>query len=141
MVRVRGLAVGFNSQRELFCPKTLITVIPPDEMPLGERKSPRETLYICAVLCDVYTLYESGERLPEDEMRAHPVRGWLCYGDVGRSYPHEEAHLYRSRTDTAEAIPFVDYARVKQIKRGGLLIEGLQEHGYRNYWKQVWWFR
>jgi hypothetical protein len=36
-------------------------------------------------------------------------------------------------------IPFVDYARVKKIKRAGLRIEDQQEHGYREYWKQVWW--
>ena len=91
------------------------------------------------MLCDVYILYQSGEPLPADQARAHPVRGWLCYGDAGRSYPHEEAHLYRSRTDETEVIPFVDYARVIKIKRGGLRIEGQQEHGYRDYWKQVWW--
>lgn len=91
------------------------------------------------MLCDVYILYRSGEALPLAEAEAHPVRGWLCFGDAGRSYPHEEAHLYRSRTDPTEAIPFVDYARVKKIKRGGLRIEGQQEHGYRQYWRQVWW--
>ena len=96
-------------------------------------------LYIYTVLCDVYILYESGEPLPEAQVKAHPVRGWLCYGDAGRSYPHDEAHLYRSRTDPTEAAPFVDFARVKKIKRGGLRIEGMQEHGYRTYWKQVWW--
>ena len=91
------------------------------------------------MLCDIYILYESGEPLPEAQVKAHPVRGWLCYGDAGRSYPHDEAHLYRSRTDPTEAAPFVDFARVKKIKRGGLRIEGMQEHGYRTYWKQVWW--
>ncbi|CAN7579513.1 hypothetical protein [Variovorax paradoxus] len=96
-------------------------------------------LYIYPVLCDVYILYESGEPRPEGEAKAHPIRGWLCYGDAGRSYPHEEAHLYRSRTDPTEIAPFVDYARVKKIKRGGLRIEGLQEHGYREHWRQVWW--
>ncbi|MGF6348966.1 hypothetical protein [Variovorax sp. W2I14] len=96
-------------------------------------------LYIHTVLCDVYILYQSGELLPEGEVKAHPVRGWLCFGDAGRSYPHEEAHLYRSRTDPTEVVAFVDYARVKKIKRGGLRIEGQQQHGYREYWRQVWW--
>ncbi|MET3479450.1 hypothetical protein [Variovorax atrisoli] len=91
------------------------------------------------MLCDVYILYESGQPLPEEVVRARPARGWLCYGDAGRNYPHEEAHLFLSRGDAAEVIPFVDYARVKKIKRGGLRIEGLQEHGYRDHWKQVWW--
>lgn len=91
------------------------------------------------MLCDVYILYESNELRPEAEVRAHPARGWLCYGDAGRSYPHDEAHLYRSRTDPTEVIPFVDYARVKKIKRGGLRIEGMQLHGYNDHWKQVWW--
>jgi hypothetical protein len=91
------------------------------------------------VLCDVYILYESNELRLEAEVKATPVRGWLCYGDAGRSYPHDEAHLYRSRTDPTEAAPFVDFARVKKIKRGGLRIEGMQEHGYRSHWKQVWW--
>ncbi|WP_369658368.1 hypothetical protein [Variovorax sp. V15] len=90
-------------------------------------------------MCDVYILYESGQPLPEEVVRARPVRGWLCYGDAGRNYPHEEAHLYRSRSDAAEVAPFVDYARVKKIKRGGLRIEGLQQHGYNDHWKQVWW--
>lgn len=96
-------------------------------------------LYIYTVLCDVYILYQSGEPRPEGEAKAHPVRGWLCFGDAGRSYPHEEAHLYRSRTDSTEVIPFMDFARVKKIKRGGLRIEGQQEHGYREFWRQVWW--
>jgi len=96
-------------------------------------------LYIYTVLCDVYILYQSGEPRPEGQAKAHPVRGWLCFGDAGRSYPHEEAHLYRSRTDPTEVVAFVDYARVKKIKRGGLRIEGQQEHSYRQYWRQVWW--
>lgn len=98
-----------------------------------------EDLYIRTVLCDVYILYRAGEPLPKAEAEARPVRGWLCYGDAGKSYPHDEAHLYRSRTDPTVVIPFLDYARVKKIKRGGLRIEGLQEHGYREHWRQVWW--
>jgi len=96
-------------------------------------------LYIYTVICDVYILYESGNPLPEEVVRAQPARGWLCYGNAGRSSPHDEAHLYRSRTDPAEVIPFVDYARVKKIKRGGLRIEGMQRHGYNDHWKHVWW--
>ena len=96
-------------------------------------------LYIYTVLCDVYILYKSGELRPSGEAKGQPVRGWLCYGDAGRSYPHEEAHLHRSRTDPAEVAPFLDFARVRKIKRGGLRIEGQQEHGYREYWPQVWW--
>ena len=96
-------------------------------------------LYIYTVLCDVYILYRAGEPRPEGQAKAQPVRGWLCFGDASRSYPHEEAHLYRSRTDSTEVAAFVDYARVKKIKRGGLRIEGQQEHGYRQYWRQVWW--
>lgn len=91
------------------------------------------------MLCDIYILYQSNELRPEAEVKAHPVRGWLCYGDAGRSYPHEEAHLYRSRIDATEVIPFVDFARVRKIKRGGLRIEGMQLHGYNEYWKQAWW--
>ncbi|CAN7472819.1 hypothetical protein [Variovorax paradoxus] len=96
-------------------------------------------LYIYPVICDVYILYRSGEPRPKGETKAQPVRGWLCFGDAGRSYPHEEAHLYRSQRDSTEIVPFLDYARVKKIKRGGLRIEGQQEHGYREYWPQVWW--
>ncbi|SOD27684.1 hypothetical protein SAMN05518800_3249 [Variovorax sp. YR752] len=91
------------------------------------------------MLCDVYILYQSNEPRLEAEVKTHPVRGWLCYGDAGRSYPHDEAHLYRSRTDATEVIPFVDFARVRKIKRGGLRIEGMQRHNYNDYWKQAWW--
>jgi hypothetical protein len=98
-----------------------------------------QILYAYPVFCDVYVLFRYGEPLPKEEAEARPVRGWLCYGDVGRSYPHEEAHLYQSRTDSTEVVPFLDFARVKKIKRGGLRIEGQQEHGYGQYLRQVWW--
>lgn len=80
------------------------------------------------MLVVAYLLRRPGEKLPADEVRAHPVCGWLYLGqDTRKVYPSVAARLFRSDRDQVDLLEPLVYASVKKIERGGILLVGKEE--------------
>ena len=104
-------------------------------------------LYIKTVICDVYRLYELGQRLPLEKARGSaPGRGLLVLRpyqqDPRRPEPDYIAQLVR---DAHLVIPALDHAKVIRINTKGLVIAGTEiiarKPNYKSacdYYKQFW---
>lgn len=92
------------------------------------------------MLCVVYVLRRAGEKLPVDQVRAHPNAGWLYLGeDTRKFYPQTACRLFRDRKSEVDLVEPLINPTVKAIKQGGLLIVGQQEVRSSVTTRQAWW--
>lgn len=101
------------------------------------------------MLVDVVELRVRGvKRVVPDIKAAKPIRGWLKLDDKAPLWATGTPRLMASLLDPAQRqslLEPLDYARVRRIERGSILIVGLQQHVreirvYENL-PQAWWCR
>lgn len=93
--------------------------------------------------CDVYELRHLGQRLTPDEIRETKATGWLYFGRYGDMSPPElHAYLHKSEHSpmgVGELLPRLQFATMKTIKGGLMLVGQNITNSPRAIYRQAWW--
>ncbi|WP_225785495.1 hypothetical protein [Xenophilus sp. Marseille-Q4582] len=91
------------------------------------------------MFCTLYILRRDGKKLPVDEVRAAGIAGWLWMGQNPKlRFPRTDA-IFQPR-QAGEHPLMLQYAHVKRIEAGGIMIYGQDETSPQNaYIRQTWW--
>lgn len=88
------------------------------------------------MLCVVYQLRRRGEKLPPEEVRRHPVPGWLIFDKRGGS-PVLDARLYDKKG--GKELLVLEHAHLVKIDEG-MMLRGFEAGGgYQKHYRQGWW--
>lgn len=91
--------------------------------------------------CTVYRLWDKGEKLSQEDIRANGVAGDLMVTDKGPlGQPGQGAYL---RDSSGQVILQLMCVKVKKIERDGVLVSGRESTVTMSQaaptWHQAWW--